>query len=105
MGTSQLLSIRNTERITKLVKNSEAYRLQYIQISKKFLWTIYLHRTVLCSDWELPLVYYMLDTARINSSTVRQLQIQNLPLPEGKDKHPAINQVSFSFALWVLSFW
>jgi hypothetical protein len=37
MGTSQLLSIRNTERITKLVKNSEAYRLQYIQISKKFL--------------------------------------------------------------------
>jgi hypothetical protein len=41
----------------------------------------------------------MLDTARINSSTVRQLQIQNLPLPEGKDKHPAINQVSFSFAL------
>jgi hypothetical protein len=35
----------------------------------------------------------MLDTARINSSTVRQLQTLEKPLPEGKDKHPPINQV------------
>ena len=35
----------------------------------------------------------MLDTARVNSATVRQLQINQDPLPEGKETHPKVNQV------------
>jgi hypothetical protein len=39
------------------------------------------------------LVFYMLDTSRVNGSTVRQLQINSGPKPAGKDTHPKLNQV------------
>jgi hypothetical protein len=43
--------------------------------------------------WPMLVVYYTLDTARINAATVRMLQTMELPVPEGKEKHPPINQV------------
>jgi hypothetical protein len=42
-------------------------------------------------------VFYMLDTARVNGATVQQLKLNSTPLPEGKDKHPKVNQVCVLF--------
>jgi hypothetical protein len=35
------------------------------------------------------------DTTRVNSTTVRQLQINMGPLPVGKETHPKVNQVPY----------
>jgi hypothetical protein len=54
-------------------------------------------------------MYYMLDVSRVNSATVRRLQDLDKTVPEGKEKHVPITQVSetaypYFFVLPILPF-
>lgn len=44
-------------------------------------------------------LYYLLDTTRVNCATVRHLQNLDKELPERRDKHPPINQLEFGWEL------
>lgn len=59
--------------------------------------------------WTVVVMYYMLDVSRVNSATVRRLQDLDKTVPEGKEKHVPITQVSetaypYFFVLPILPF-